>query len=68
MGLFIVSIGIPCIMDVWERHWELSSVENCSRNCWTVQGSLLYAWNVISHACAKKRLCNLPISFYMARP
>ena len=40
MGLFIVAIGIPCIMDVWEGHREPSQTEHC----WTVQGSLLYAW------------------------
>ena len=30
MGLFIVAIGIPCIMDVWERHREPSQTEQCS--------------------------------------
>ena len=40
MGLFIVAIGILCIMDGWEGHQEPSSVANC----WTVQRSLLHAW------------------------
>ena len=44
MGLFIVAIGIPCIMDIWEGHRELSQTEQCIANCWTMQGSLLYAW------------------------
>ena len=48
MGLFIVAIGIPCTMDVWEGHWEPSSVANC----WTVQESLLYVWN-----CNKPCMC-----------
>ena len=43
MGLLIVAIGIPCIMDVWEGYRELSQTEQCIANCWTVQGSLLYA-------------------------
>ena len=30
MGLFIVAIGIPCIMDVWEGHQEPSQTEQCS--------------------------------------
>ena len=30
MGPFIVAIGIPCIMDVWEGHREPSQTEQCS--------------------------------------
>ena len=30
MGLFIVAIEIPCIMDVWEGHQEPSQTEQCS--------------------------------------
>ena len=30
MGLFVVAIGIPCIMDVWEGHREPSQTEQCS--------------------------------------
>ena len=30
MGLFIVAIGIPCVMDVWEGHRELSQTKQCS--------------------------------------
>ena len=30
IGLFIVAIGISCIMDVWEGHWEPSQTEQCS--------------------------------------
>ena len=45
MGLFIVAIGIPCIMDAWEGHREPSQTKPSSvANCWTMQGSLLYAW------------------------
>ena len=30
MGLFIVAIGIPCIMDVWEGHRGPSQTEQYS--------------------------------------
>ena len=30
MGLFVVAIGIPCIMDVWKGHREPSQTEQCS--------------------------------------
>ena len=30
MKLFIVAIGIPCIMDIWEGHRELSQTQQCS--------------------------------------
>ena len=30
MNLFIVAIGIPCIIDAWEGHWEPSQTEQCS--------------------------------------
>ena len=30
MELFIVAIGIPYIMDVWEGHQEPSQTEQCS--------------------------------------
>ena len=32
MKLFIVAIGIPCIMDAWEGHREPSQTEQCSRD------------------------------------
>ena len=31
MGLFVVAIGIPCIMGVWEGHREPSQIEKCSK-------------------------------------
>ena len=31
MGLFIVAIGISCIMNVWEGHWEPSQTKQCSK-------------------------------------
>ena len=36
-GTFIIAIGLPCIMDVWEGHMGPTA------NCWTIQGSLLYS-------------------------
>ena len=66
MGLFIVAIGIPCIMDIWEGHQEPSQPEQCSELLDHAR-ELLYAWKYNNHACAKKHLCNPPISSYVAR-
>ena len=54
MGLFNVAIGIPCIMDVWEGHRELSQTEQCIANYWTMQRSLLYVWKYNKPVCTRR--------------
>ena len=68
MGLFVVAIGIPCIMDVWEGHRELSQTEQCSELLDHARELAVCVEIIISHACVKKHLCNPPISSYVGRP